>query len=45
MNDGDTITKRLRIRQNVSGEENRLALVFQLFHQVANFTTAHGIEA
>ena len=44
MDDGDAIAQGFRIRQNMSGEENRLAFVLQLRHEVANFTAAHGIQ-
>src|SRR3989442_1676102 len=37
MNDGHAITKRLGIGKNVGGEENGLAFVLQLLHQVADF--------
>ena len=45
MNDGHAITERLSIGKNVGREENRLAFVLQLLHQVANFASPHWVES
>jgi len=45
VDDRDAVAERFGIGQNVSGEENGFAFVLELFHQVAHFAPAHGIEA
>ncbi len=45
VDDGNAIAQRFRIGQNVGGEENRLAFVLELLHEVAHFAAAHGIQA
>ena len=45
MNDGNPVAKRFGVGKNVGGEEDGLAFVFELLHQVANFAAAHGIKA
>src|ERR1700674_391290 len=45
MNDGHAIAERLGVGEDVSGEEDRLTFVLQLFHQISHFATSHGIES
>src|SRR5215471_15811533 len=45
VNDGDAVTKRFSVRQNVSGQENRLAFVLQALQQFSNLTASDRIQA
>ena len=44
VDDGNPVAQRFRVRKNMGGEENRLALGFQLLNQVSNFVPAHRIQ-